>query len=152
VVVWQGESPTIYGQDQLEELADHLEAAPVVLSFNGVGFDIPFIEGCLGRRLDLKHHLDLLQLVWDAIAGKKKGNTLGELSRRTLGITKSGSGVMAPELSSRGQWAQLHSYCIQDVSLTRQLFQYAQIHGGVIGANGALLRLNLPSWFEEIRI
>jgi DEAD/DEAH box helicase domain-containing protein len=128
-----------------------LEASDVVLSFNGVGFDIPVLEGVSGVPLKIKEHLDLLQLIWEAV-GKESGYKLTECAARTLGIQKNGDGLLAPQLAEDNKWAELLDYCLHDVHLTRNLFLYAQKHGGIIGTDGELLKLPFPSWFQDLKI
>lgn len=157
VVIWSSLSgrPHIFGEHTLDGAASMLEDADCVLSFNGIRFDVPVLEGVLGRKLALKNHIDLLKEVWDALSKRgipHKGNSLGELAERTLGIAKSGSGLLAPQLADEGRWAELHDYCIHDVHLTRNLFKYVVESGGVIDSSGELLPLDLPDWLVEAEI
>ena len=146
--------PHIFDENTLEDAVNMLEATDCVLSFNGVGFDIPVVEGLYGRDLGLKHHVDLIQLIWQAQGEgiREPGYTLGECSERTLGISKSGDALLAPQLAEEGRWAELFDYCLTDVVLTRKLFQYAQNHGGIIGVDGDLLPLEFPPWFGDLSI
>lgn len=151
LVVWDSitDHHHIYTSETLLAAAVHLESADVVLSFNGIEFDIPVLEGCIGRRVATKAHLDLLRLIWSAIAGRRKGNTLDETAKRTLGRGKIGSGTSAPRLAEEGRWQELFTYCAGDVFLTRDLFRFVQEHGGVIGADGKLLYLHPPLHFTD---
>lgn len=156
VVMWSAASgrPHLYDANTLPDIAFPIGEADVLCTFNGVQFDIPVIEGVLSRKLTIKYHIDLLQQIWGALrAGQpRKGNTLGEVAQRTLGVGKIGSGTLAPALAAEGRWSELFDYCLDDVHLTRRLFLFAQEHGGVVGSNGDLLPLNLPDWFKEVRI
>ena len=157
LVVWVSSPgrPYIYDDNTLEDAASTLENADVVLSFNGVTFDVPLIEGHYSRKLKLKCHLDLYQAIKEAVAlqgGPRKGYTLEECARRTLGRGKSGVGSNAPTLSEQGRHAELFQYCLDDVLLTRDLFKFAQTEGGVIGINGDLLPLSFPAWFAGLEI
>ena len=151
LVVWDSRTNhhNIYTAETLEAAAEHLESADVVLSFNGIEFDIPVLEGCIGRRLEIALHLDLLRLIWQAISGRRKGNTLDETGKRTLGRGKIGTGTGAPTLAKEGRWEELFTYCAGDVFLTRDLFRFVQEHGGVIGADGKLLYLHPPVHFTD---
>lgn len=153
VVVWDNVSRRshIYDQHTLSQAADHLENADVVLSFNGEDFDVPVLQGVLGRRLSLPVHLDLLQLVWARTTGRRFGNKLDELAQRTLGSNKSADGTLAPALADEGRWGELFEYCALDVQLTRDLFSFAQKYGGCITPNGEILLLDLPDWFEKVK-
>jgi DEAD/DEAH box helicase domain-containing protein len=154
IVLWDSTSGRFHFYDEhtLDAAAAHLEASDVVLSFNGEGFDVPVVEGLLGRRLALKHHYDLLQLIWGAIAGRRKGNTLGEVAQRSLGVSKSGESVLAPALYDAGRFAELFDYACGDVDLTRRLFRFVQEHGGVVGQDGNLLELPLPDLFRFVNL
>src|SRR5262249_19270957 len=45
------------------KLADDLEASGVVVTYNGKGFDIPAIEGHIGRKIKIDTHIDLLDML-----------------------------------------------------------------------------------------
>jgi DEAD/DEAH box helicase domain-containing protein len=154
MVVWDNRTglPHIYDAHTLQWGIHHIEGADVVLSFNGIEFDVPFLEGVSGRKLVIPVHLDLLQLVWQAIQGRKKGNTLDELSKRTLGQGKISKGTCAPVLADEGRWAELINYCIYDVDLTRRLFRFVQNERGVISAENTLMPLRVPYWFGELKL
>lgn len=151
VVVWDNltDHHHIYTSETLLAAAAHLEAADVVLSFNGIEFDIPVLSGCVGRRVATKVHLDLLRLIWNAISGRRKGNTLDETAKRTLGRGKIGCGTSAPRLAEEGRWPELFTYCAGDVFLTRDLFRFVREHGGVVGSDGNLLYLHPPIAFSD---
>ena len=153
LVLWSARTgrPHLFDANTLSESISMLEASDVVLSFNGVGFDVPVLEGVSGKGIHLKEHLDLLQLIWEAI-GKQKGYTLDECGQRTLGWGKNGHGEMAPQLAEDGRWTELLEYCLGDVVLTLELFTYAQKNGGIIGIDGELLRLPLPEWFSQVKL
>ena len=153
LVLWSARTgrPHLFDANTLSESISMLEASDVVLSFNGVGFDVPVLEGVSGKNLDIKEHLDLLQLIWEKI-GKQSGYKLTECAERTLGISKNGDGMMAPQLAEDGKWGQLLDYCLHDVHLTRNLFLYAQKHGGIVDVDGELLELPLPPYFQDLKI
>jgi DEAD/DEAH box helicase domain-containing protein len=145
LVVWDSitNHHNVYTTETLEMAALHLEAADVVISYNGLGFDIPVLEGCIGRRVETKAHLDLLRLIWQATT-LRKGNGLDEVGRRTLGRGKVGHGLSAPKLAAQGRWEELITYCAGDVFLTRDLARFVHEHGGVIDQHQDLLRLHVP--------
>jgi len=153
LVLWSAHTgrPHLYDADTLNDAVDMLEAADVVLSFNGVGFDIPVLEGVLGRNLVLKSHIDLLQLIWEVV-GREKGYKLTECSERALGTAKNGDGLLAPQLAEDNKWATLLDYCLNDVHLTRNLFLFAQKHGGIKDIDDEILVLPFPPWFKDVTI
>jgi hypothetical protein len=154
LVIWDNTTARhhLYDAHTLVDAANHLECADVVLSFNGIEFDIRVLEGAVKRRVPIGQHLDLLQLIWRSPPGRRKGNTLDEVASRTLNESKIQKSVMAPQLADEGRWGELFDYCLHDVELTRRLFKFAQTTGGVVGFDGQLLDLNLPPWFADLEL
>jgi DEAD/DEAH box helicase domain-containing protein len=154
-VVWHSPSgrPYLFDDHDVVDIAEFLENTEVILSFNGVEFDIPVIEGLLGRSLDITHHIDIYQLCYQAmVPNLRRGFKLGELAERTIGRGKTGDGAHAPKLANEGRFGQLFNYCLEDVILTRDLATFIQNNGGVIDTTGELLPLDLPEWFSEVDI
>lgn len=128
---------SFYGGETLETGAVHLENSDCLVTFNGKGFDIPCLEGVLGRNLRLKSQYDILEEIWAAMETEKvKGTGLGPTCERTLGITKLQTGTKAPELYQQGRFPELYSYCLHDVYLTFMLFTHIVANGFVIGPDG----------------
>jgi DNA polymerase elongation subunit (family B) len=143
--------PYLYDMSSLEACANHLEAADAIVGFNSRDFDLDVIEDFLGRKLRIKHHVDMHRLIQAAL--KKNhisgpGNTLNDVCQRTIGKVKSGKGREAITLAERGEWAKLFQYCMDDTFLTYELFEYIRAHGGIIGLNGKLLELPLSDWLR----
>lgn len=143
----------LYDDHTLEDFAQLVEQSSVVaVGFNSKDFDIPCIQGCLGRTLRLRHHVDLFDLVKDALdregRHRERGWKLDDCSRRSMGISKSGDGAFAPDLAKAGRFAELFTYCRNDVDMTRQLLDYVRRHGGVMDHGGHLLELDVPGWLR----
>jgi hypothetical protein len=144
----------LYDDHTIRTAALHLEAADVAVGFRSEGFDVPAIEGVLGRSLTLKRHEDLyVNIVREAahrgIVGAKGDFTLDTLSKLNLGRGKVDHGEHAPELARRGQWAKLFHYCMDDVRLTRDLFRMIRLKGYVRIISGRTLNLAFPEWLKE---
>lgn len=155
LVVWDSTTlrSHLYDRHTLADAARHLESAQVLLSFNGRDFDLGVLEGVLDRNLYIPIHLDLLQLIWASLTGRRSGgNTLDEVASRCLGENKLQKSIMAPQLADEERWGELLDYCLHDVDLTRRLFKFAQETGGVIGPDGNLLTLDLPPWFADLEL
>jgi DEAD/DEAH box helicase domain-containing protein len=54
---------------------------------------------------------------------------LDDLARATLGIKKSGHGLLAIEYFNKGELEKLKNYCLDDVFMTRQLYEYGRDRG-----------------------
>ena len=136
----EGSRPYLYDRAGIHKLCEHLESADCVLTWNGKSFDIPIIEAIAGRQLELKEHLDLLVAI---AGGRMKGWGLGVTAERTLKKSKDGDGAFAPTLFKEGRMAELHSYCLGDVILLRDLYNFVLTDGALIGPDGKLVNVEL---------
>lgn len=143
----------LYDDFTLEDFARLIEQPGVVLvGYNSKEFDLQIVQNLLNRRVAVKYHIDIFDLIKDALEregrSRERGWKLGESSLRTMGIGKSGSGAHAPELARQGRFAELITYCRADVDLTRQLLDYVRRHGGLRDHDGALLEIDIPDWLR----
>ena len=80
---------------------------------------------------------------------------LDTVAEATLGRNKSGHGLEAIEWWSKGEIDKLIQYCIEDVKITRELYDYAMANGKLkykdLGANGTLkdIKLDTSKWMES---
>lgn len=129
-----------------ESAARRLEAADLVISWNGLEFDIPVLEGVLGRKLKLHAHWDLyLALKRELGEGRRKGSGMGPTAERTLGISKLGSGEHAPELAKENRMGELFNYCSYDVYVLRSLVRHVAAGQPLIGPEGQKVIVRKPS-------
>jgi hypothetical protein len=136
------DSYRFYDAHNLSMLMDDLETAPLVVGFNSLEFDLPCIAGVAGRMPLVQGQYDILQKVWGAVGSRfVKGYGLGAIAERTFGIPKFSTGAHAPELYAAGRMAELYSYCLHDVFLTRLLFEHILCQGYIIDVNGDKLYL-----------
>jgi DEAD/DEAH box helicase domain-containing protein len=107
----------------------------ILVSFNGVRFDIPcLLSGCdidTFLALQKKKHLDLLADFYDCVQGRFRVS-LNNLAENTLKQTKTGKAEDAPMLYKAGKWDELIKYCTADVRLTKALFEFGVAKGYVL--------------------
>ena len=132
----------------LRSAVNHIEAADLVVGFRSEGFDLPCLEGVLGRRMHLREHLDLYALIartnaHRGIVGMRGDYTLDAICRRAFGRGKNDHGAHAPDLVKEGRYGELFNYCGNDVRLTRDLLLFIAEHGGIPNATGSFLPLHL---------
>jgi DEAD/DEAH box helicase domain-containing protein len=58
--------------------------------------------------------------------------SLDSICKATLGIGKTGHGAHAPVLIRDEKWAEVYAYNLQDVRLTRKLFEFIRTYGFLI--------------------
>jgi len=138
----------IYDTRTLSTCVAHLNSASLLVGFNSVEFDGPVVEAVSGERL-IAPQYDILQAVWRACGKKHKGYGLGPICERTIGLGKSGDGERAPKLFKEGRFAELHDYNLNDVYMTRILFNHIIEYKSIIDHKGNPLEVWVPEevWF-----
>jgi DEAD/DEAH box helicase domain-containing protein len=138
---------TTYREHDLERLGQRLSKLDLVIGFNIKRFDYRVLQPYTKVRLAEVPTLDILEEVYAALGARR---SLNHLAEHTLGEQKTGDGLLALELFAEGKWQELESYCRQDVSLTRRLFEFGAQHGYLIYQHrqGPLVRLPVD-WQEE---
>ena len=100
----------------------------LIVGYNVRGFDLPVM---VPYGLDLKD-LDVFDLMYDLEAlTRRRFLKLETVARGTLGLGKSADGLQAVEWWKAGQIQKIIDYCLQDVRVTRDIFQYGRQHGFV---------------------
>lgn len=136
----------LYDEFNIIDCVKHLNAADLIVSFNGQEFDVPCLSGYTSEAIYAPHY-DILQDIWTSLGAEKRGKGmwgLGIVAERTLGLTKSGSGESAPALFEAGRMAELFDYNLNDVHMTRRLANYIHDHGSVVRPDGTPLKLTGP--------
>lgn len=137
----------IYDQHDLDAAFDHLSEADLLVGYNSLSFDTEVLNNVLGRQLSVNHY-DILDRIWKQLPIRQKGWKLTEVATRALDLGKSGNGEFATALAAKGRWGKLFDYCLNDVHLTKMLFNYIQDFGYLPGPTGDKLHMPQPL-FEE---
>lgn len=115
-----------YLREELPHLWPILERADLLIGFNSNTFDIPLLNRYYPGDLTNLHSLDLLSEVQKVLGRRIR---LQSLAEATLGRGKSGDGLKAGQWWKEGKTEKVREYCIEDVRLTRELYDYALTHG-----------------------
>jgi hypothetical protein len=70
--------------------------------------------------------------------------SLDGLAEGTFGLHKTGHGAKAPILYQQGKYGELLEYNLQDVRLTKKLFEFIREYGFVVDRNGRVIRISRP--------
>ena len=114
-----------YLVEDLPKLWPLIEQADVLITFNGEHFDIPLLNKYYHGDLTKIRSLDLLVEFRKAL-GRHVG--LGNIAEATLGVGKSGHGLQAVEWWKKGDIENIRKYCLQDVKVTKEVYEYALKH------------------------
>jgi DEAD/DEAH box helicase domain-containing protein len=115
-----------YFKEDLPKLWPILERADMLIGFNSDTFDIPLLNRYYPGDLSHMRSLDLLSEVQKVLGRRIR---LQSLAEATLGRGKSGDGAKAGEWWKEGRKEEVAKYCIEDVRLTRELYDYALKNG-----------------------
>lgn len=117
-----------FTEPELPQLFRYLENASVIIGFNIIDFDLPALNPYyVGKLLQFKT-LDLLKSIEMGLGHRV---SLDDLVRETLKVAKTGHGLLAIEYFRTGQMEKLKEYCLSDVKLTKELYEYGKQHGRV---------------------
>jgi DEAD/DEAH box helicase domain-containing protein len=114
-----------YLKDELSKLWPIFERADMLIGYNSDYFDIPVLNRYYPGDLSKIRSLDLMAEVQKALGRRLR---LDSLAQATLGRGKSGDGMKAVEWWEQGLYDKVREYCIDDVRLTRELYDYALAH------------------------
>ncbi len=115
-----------YFKEELHKLWPILEHADMLIGFNSDSFDIPLLNRYYPGDLAHIHSLDLLSEVAKVLGRRIR---LQSLAEATLKKGKKGDGLKAGDWWREGKRDKVAEYCIEDVRLTRELYDYALLHG-----------------------
>lgn len=119
---------TSYTRDELNKLWPLLERADALVGYNSDHFDIPILNKYYPGNLTAIRSIDLLKEV-KAVLGRRL--RLDNLAEATLGKKKSGHGLLAQEWWEKGEVEKVRAYCLDDVRITRALYDYARTNGSL---------------------
>lgn len=100
----------------------------LVVGYNIRGFDLPVLA-TYGLK---QEKLDVFDLMFDIeLLTRQRYVKLDSVAQGTLGVGKSADGLMAIEWWRSGQEQKVIDYCLQDVKVTRDVFEYGRKEGRV---------------------
>ncbi len=134
---------------ELPDLWPILERADMIIGYNSDHFDLPILNKYYTGDLSKIRSLDLLKEVKNVLGRRLR---LDSIAEATLGKKKSGNGLEAVQWWKEGKVDKVRQYCIDDVRITRDIYEYAR-------KNGALkyrdfdgvreIKLDTRKWEEE---
>ncbi len=117
-----------YTREELPALWPILESTDLFIGYNSDSFDIPLLNRYYPGDLTRIRSLDLMAEVY-AVLGRRL--RLQSLAEATLGKGKSADGLLAQEWWAAGEIEKVRAYCIQDVRITKELFDHALEKGSL---------------------
>ncbi|HEY4512580.1 MAG TPA: ribonuclease H-like domain-containing protein [Candidatus Paceibacterota bacterium] len=128
---------TSYLVEELPKLWPLIEQAELLIGFNSDHFDIPLLNKYYNGDITKIKSLDILAEVKKSL-GRRVG--LGNIAEATLGYGKNGHGLQAIEWWKKGDIESIRKYCLQDVKVTKEIYEYALKHKLLKYKDGELIK------------
>lgn len=114
-----------YREDNFSPFWRKLETADLVVGFNIINFDYatlkPYYTGSFTQFPSLDIMVEMENHLGHRVA-------LDAVAKETLGEQKNGHGLDAIRYYHEGDWESLEKYCLQDVKVTKDLYEYGVNH------------------------
>lgn len=119
-----------FEEHELPLFEEMLKGAGHLVGFNINHFDIPVIEPYV--KTTSFAPIAVTDIFEDAVKvlGHRVG--LGAVAQATVGASKSGHGLEALEWFRQGRVEDVKKYCLDDVRLTRDVYEYGKKHGHIL--------------------
>lgn len=133
-------------QEDFHKLWPILESADMLVTFNGDHFDIPLLDKYYPGNLLTIKSLDLLKEIRNSLGRRIK---LDSIAEATLGKNKIAHGLEAITWWREGKIDQIIKYCLEDVKITKEVYEYALANGELKYKDfGTLksIRLDTKNW------
>lgn len=111
----------VFTEKELNKLYPILENASYIVGYNIRSFDLPVLQAYYPGNIEVFPLFDILDDIKEKI-GRRIG--LNDVAFATLNEKKTGHGLMAIDYYKEGKWDELKKYCMDDVMVTKKLFDY----------------------------
>lgn len=109
-------------EPDLPKLWPRLEKSTRIIGYNLFGFDYPCMQQYYTGDIMKLPTVDIMYEIEKRIGFRIK---LDDVAHATLGIGKSGTGLKAVEYWRNGEIDKLRDYCLQDVRVTKEIYEKA---------------------------
>ena len=133
--------------DVASKLAPRLQAANITIGFNIRRFDLPVLQPYLPYPVT---DLPVLDIMEEVVKNLGHRLSLDSIAQATLGQGKSGSGMDALRWYKEGRLDLITKYCLDDVKLTKEIYDYGKQHGRLFAMSRfSEEKLQIPVFWPE---
>jgi DEAD/DEAH box helicase domain-containing protein len=115
-------------KEEFGEMWRLFESADILVGYNSDHFDIPILNRYYPGDLTKIKSVDLLKEVKNVLGRRLK---LQSIAEATLGRGKSADGLQAMDWWAQGKKEEVKKYCVDDVRVTNELYEYAKKNGSL---------------------
>ena len=117
-----------FEENQMLKLEEYMKKTDLIIGFNVRDFDMEVLAPYLLTPVKNFPLLDIL-VEFEKVRGHRI--SLQSIAQATLKSSKSGSGWDALQPYKDGKIAELKKYCLDDVRLTKEVYEYGLKHGKI---------------------
>lgn len=125
---YQDQQGKVFFEKDLSKLFPILENTSYIVGYNVRSFDIAVLQHYYPGKVDNFSCFDILEDIREKIGRRL---ALNDVISATFGKKKSGHGLMAIDYYKEGKFDELQKYCLDDVMLTKELFEYGVKNGEI---------------------
>lgn len=114
-----------FEEHQFKDMWPYFEKADSLVGYNSDHFDIPLLNRYYPGDITKIRSIDLMKSISASLGRRIK---LQDVASATLGVSKSGQGLDAIKWWKEGRIDLITEYCLKDVEITRDLFEYMRKH------------------------
>lgn len=119
-------------EKNLAKLEERLSQRPLVVGFNIRRFDMPVLKPYMHFDPNTLPMLDIMEEIQNVVGHRV---SLESVAQATIGSGKSGDGLDAIRYFRNGEIDKLKKYCLDDVRVTREVYEYGCRHKEVFFLN-----------------
>ena len=137
-----------FQENEVGELVERLKGVDRVIGFNVKTFDWRVLQAYTDFDIGSIATLDIMD---DAVRAVGRRVSLNNIASSTLGVRKSGHGLEAIRLFREGKMEELKKYCLDDVRITRDVYEYGLQHNHIYAVSPRDgQKMTIPvKWKEE---
>lgn len=146
---YQDNQGKCFFEKDLSHLFPIMERASYIIGYNSRSFDMQVLQGYYPGDINHFSQFDILEDIREKLGRRL---ALNDLISATLGKKKTGHGLMAIDFYKEGKFDELRRYCLDDVMLTKELFDYGCRTGEInyLSEKGReSIRVNWKRYIEE---
>ncbi len=124
-----------------------IKERPTVIGYNSIHFDNKVVQPYFKNlKIDELPQIDIMAELYDQLGFRLK---LESVAQATLGEGKSGTGLDAIKYFREGNFKDLEKYCLDDVRITKELYEFGKFHGYLLYTSGGDLHKVEASWAQD---
>ncbi len=117
-----------FAEQEMPIFENLLKNTDLIIGFNSNHFDLPILQKYLSFDLSKIPSLDIMEEVVNSVGHRV---SLDDLLINTLNTKKSANGLLAVQYWREGRMDELKKYCLDDVRLTRDLYEHGLRSGEI---------------------